>query len=89
MCYAILRLSEVKVKTGHSRSTIYKRVTAGLFTKPVKIGERSSGWPDYEVDAINATLIAGKSDDDIRALVVKLEEARKKADKQPSLKGAL
>jgi prophage regulatory protein len=35
------------------------------------------GWPSSEVAAINAARIAGKTDDEIRALVVKLEEARK------------
>ncbi len=37
------------------------------------------GWPSSEVVAINAARIAGKSDEEIRALVVKLEAARKAA----------
>ncbi len=79
MSKKILRINDVKEKTGNSRSTIYKRIADGLFPKPVKIGPRSSGWPDYEVDAINAACIAGKNSEDIRALVVKLEVARKAA----------
>lgn len=79
MSKKILRINDVKEKTGNSRSTIYKRITDGLFPKPVKIGPRSSGWPDYEVDAINAACIAGKNSEDIRTLVVKLEVARKAA----------
>jgi prophage regulatory protein len=49
----------------------------GLFVKPVRIGLRAVGTPEDEVDALNAARIAGKSDEEIRALVVKLEAARK------------
>lgn len=79
MLHTILRLPAVKEKTGNSRSTIYKRIKDGLFPRPVKIGPRSGGWPAYEVDALNAARIAGKTDHEIRALVVKLEAARKVA----------
>ena len=43
----------------------------------MQIGLRAVGWPSYEVAAINAARIAGKTDEEIRALVVKLEAARK------------
>jgi prophage regulatory protein len=45
----------------------------------VQIGPRAVGWPSCEVAAINAARIAGKSDVEIRALVAKLEAARKSA----------
>ena len=48
----------------------------GLFTKPVPIGQRSVGWPDYEVVAINAARIAGKSEAEIRELVNRLHAKR-------------
>lgn len=38
---------------------------------------RQTGWPSSEVAAINAARIAGKSDEEIRELVLKLEAARK------------
>uniref|UniRef100_A0A2X0QVD7 Phage transcriptional regulator, AlpA n=1 Tax=Candidatus Nitrotoga fabula TaxID=2182327 RepID=A0A2X0QVD7_9PROT len=41
------------------------------------IGARATGTPDYEVDALIAARIAGKSDEEIRALVIRLEAARK------------
>ena len=47
---AILRLKEVQKRTGLSRSTIYLRIQEGTFPKPVKLGERAVGWPEYEVD---------------------------------------
>jgi hypothetical protein len=36
-----------------------------------------SGWPEYEIDSINAALISGKSHDQIRGLVLQLLELRK------------
>jgi prophage regulatory protein len=80
MTHTILRLPAVKAETGNSRSTHYLRITQGLFTKPVSIGPRAVGWPSSEVEAINAARIAGKTEEEIRALVVKLEAARKTAD---------
>jgi len=75
----ILRLPVVKSESGLSRSTIYLRVSQGLWTKPVSLGARAVGWPSDEVEAINAARIAGDTDDDIRDLVMKLEAARKLA----------
>ena len=74
---AILRMPAVKAETGHkSHASIYNAIRGGLFTKPVPIGERSVGWPDYEVKAINEARIAGKSEADIRDLVNRLHAKR-------------
>jgi len=75
----ILRIPAVKFESGLSRSTIYLRVSQGLWTKPVSLGARAVGWPSDEVEAINEARIAGKTDEEVRALVVKLEVARKVA----------
>ena len=67
----------VKAETGHrSHASIYNAINAGTFTKPVKIGERSVGWPSEEVQAINAARIAAKSDAEIRELVNRLHAKR-------------
>jgi prophage regulatory protein len=73
----ILRIPAVKLESGLSRSTIYLRVSQGLWTKPVSLGARAVGWPSDEVEAINEARIAGKANDEIRVLVAKLEAARK------------
>ena len=75
----ILRLPAVKSESGLSRSTIYLRIAQGLWTKPVSLGARAVGWPSYEASALNAARIAGKSNEEIRVLVLKLEAARKNA----------
>ena len=75
---SILRMPAVKAETGHrSHASIYNAIRAGLFTKAVRIGERSVGWPSDEVQAINAARIAGQSEEEIRVLVRLLEHKRK------------
>jgi prophage regulatory protein len=75
----ILRLPAVKSESGLSRSTLYLRITQGLWTKPISLGGRSVGWPASEVVTLNAARIAGKTDTEIRILVQTLEADRKKA----------
>ena len=82
MVQTLLRLPRVKAETGASRSTIYLRIQQGLWPKPVKLGPRSVAWPASEVAALNAARIAGMADTEIRALVAKLETARKSASSQ-------
>ncbi len=72
----ILRRKQVESLTGYSRSTIYLRISQGLFVRPVSLGARAVGFPAGEVDALNAARIAGKSEAQIRALVAALEAAR-------------
>lgn len=81
MVQTILRLPAVKAESGASRSTIYLRIKQGLWTKPVKLGLRAIGWPSTEVAALLQARIAGFDDQSIRALVIKLEEARSSAFK--------
>ena len=74
---SLLRMPAVKLETGHrSHASIYNAIKAGLFTTGVFIGTRAVGWPDYEVKAINAARIGGKSEDEIRELVKRLHAHR-------------
>jgi prophage regulatory protein len=75
--HTILRLPQVKARTGRGRSSVYADIRDKLFISPVSIGARAVGWPSGEVDTLIAARIAGKSDAEIRALVAKLEAARK------------
>lgn len=79
MTNTILRLPIVLRERGRSRSAHYLDIQQGLFTRPVQIGLRAVGWPAGELAAINAARIAGKGDEEIRELVLKLEAARKAA----------
>ena len=74
---SILRMPSVKKETGHkSHASVYTGVKAGTFTRPVRIGQRAVGWPSDEVHAINAARIAGQSDEQIKALVIRLHAKR-------------
>jgi prophage regulatory protein len=50
MVTTILRLPNVKVRTGLSRSTIYLRIAEGSFPAPVSLGGRAVGWIEAEVN---------------------------------------
>lgn len=53
MSQTILRLSAVKNRTGLSRSTIYERMAAGSFPKPMFLGgpgTRAVGWLESEIN---------------------------------------
>ncbi len=49
MAETILRLPEVKARTGLSRTTIHVRVTNGSFPRPIKIGVRAIGWLESDI----------------------------------------
>lgn len=51
MSNQIIRLSEVMNKTGISRSSIYSYMNDNLFPMPIKLGVRSVGWLEHEVDS--------------------------------------
>ncbi len=62
---------------GKSRSSHYNDIAAGLWPKPIPIGRKAVANPETEVAAMQRATIAGASDDEKRALVKKLEAARK------------
>jgi prophage regulatory protein len=72
----ILRRKQVEAESGYSRSTIYLRISQGMWPRPVSLGARAVGWSAGEVTALNSARIAGKTEADIRALVARLETAR-------------
>lgn len=50
MSNKIIRLPEVKSKTGLSRSTIYLRMFKGVFPQTISLGERAVGWLEDDID---------------------------------------
>ncbi len=73
----LLRLPDVLAAYGAKRPTLYAHMADGLFVRPIKLGLRFAAWPSTEVDAIINARIAGKTSDEIKALVVALIAARK------------
>jgi prophage regulatory protein len=46
----LIRLPEVKLRTGLSRSSIYLALKKNIFPKPISLGIRSVAWLESEVD---------------------------------------
>jgi len=57
-------------------STWHEWIASGLMVPGVAIGARSVAYPRHELQAIAAARIAGKSDDEIKALVQNMVAAR-------------
>ena len=74
--FRILRGPAVGDIMAESKSTRHNRIAQGLLTAPISLGPRAKGWPEYEIQAIVAARIAGKSEADIKSLVISLMAAR-------------
>jgi prophage regulatory protein len=75
---SIMRLKGVIDETGLSRSTIYLRMSNGVWPPVVKLGSgRAMGWPVREVDKMLEAMIAGKTERQLKALVTDLIKLRK------------
>ncbi|MCH7820371.1 MAG: AlpA family phage regulatory protein [Proteobacteria bacterium] len=71
-----MRLPAVCDRTGKPKSTVYREIGEGLLPPAVRISERSSAWPDDEIDAVNRARLQGRTDSEIKALVFGLVSAR-------------
>ena len=74
----LLRLPAVLDVRACKSSKHHADVAARLWTRPIKCGPKFSAWPEHECAALNAAVIAGKTPDEIRALVERLEADRQK-----------
>ena len=74
-----LREPAVVELRGLSRSTLWAQIKQGTFPAPVHISTRAVAWPQSEVAKIQTAIIAGQSEDEIRALVKRLQSARQEA----------
>jgi prophage regulatory protein len=75
----MVRVPQAIVLLGEKKSSFYAKVIAGLMPRPIKIGAKAAALPDYEIRAVNTARIRGVSDEELRALVADLHEARKTA----------
>jgi len=72
----LLKLADVSRIFGFSRTSIYEQIRDGVFTKPIKVGPKTSRWPDFEVEQIIKARISGKTTKQIRALITSLHASR-------------
>ena len=47
----ILRLPEVKHRTGLSKASIYRQIATGDMPPPIRLGPRAVGWRLADIDA--------------------------------------
>jgi prophage regulatory protein len=47
----LLRLPEVKIRSGLSRSTLYNKIKNNEFPAPVNLGGRAVAWVDAEIQS--------------------------------------
>lgn len=71
--------NEARAKFMCGRSTWHAWQKKGLIPTGVKVGPRAVRYPVNEINAVVAARVAGKSDDEIKALVIRLVEERQVA----------
>jgi prophage regulatory protein len=49
MSDTILRLPEVKARTGLAKSTVFLYVKQGIFPRPIELGPNAIGWVESEI----------------------------------------
>lgn len=59
----ILRLPQVKQRTGLSRSTIYALIKSGEFERQISLGARAVGWLESDVSEYIADRIKASRPD--------------------------
>jgi len=72
----IIKLKSVVKTTGLSRSTIYNKISEGVFPKPIRLGERAIGFLESEVQAFVALLVKGVSNEEMRVAIIDIVKNR-------------
>lgn len=58
----ILRMPEVRERTGLSTARIYELIALDLFPRQVRLGQRAVGWAEHEIQAWLASKLDCRSD---------------------------
>lgn len=74
--HKIIRLDEAKNILGLSKSSFYNRIKEGALPSPINLGGRAVGWVEEEISTILNAMIAGKSQSEVKSLVVDLANKR-------------
>jgi prophage regulatory protein len=72
----LIDINTAVLKPGWKKSHFHAQIKLGLMTPPVKLGRRCARYVESEVDAVVNARIAGKSDDEVKQLIVGLVAAR-------------
>jgi prophage regulatory protein len=77
----LLREPQARALVCRAKTQLWDDIKRGVLTPPVRIGRRSVAWPEYELQAVNAARIAGRSEEQIKALVARLVKERVQLDR--------
>jgi len=72
----IIRLFEVAKRLGLAKSSTHDRIVRGLLPPSVCLGGRAKGYVESELDAVLKAMISGKSEAEIKLLVLELVQQR-------------
>lgn len=73
----LLRLPEVIKRMGVSKATIYNMINEGTFPVPVKLGAKTSVFPEHEITLLQTFIIAGASDNEVKQIVNDILQKRR------------
>jgi prophage regulatory protein len=71
-----IRIRKTLELSGLSRTSLYRKMVAGIFVPTISLGERSCAHIESEVNAMLAAMAVGKNEDELKALVKTLVEQR-------------
>lgn len=72
-----ISIKDVRKETALCTSSVYSLIKEGLFPPPFRVGIRRVAWTVEEIEAWKKAAIRGASDDERRALVAAMVEARR------------
>ena len=75
MLFSLIRASKAQKALGLPKSSFYSQVSEGLLP-PIRLGKRSVGWLESEINAVIRARIQNRSDDEIKGLVQYLVNER-------------
>lgn len=64
-----IRASTAQSALALPKSSFYAHIEEGLLPPPIRLGKRSVGWLESEINAVIRARIQNQSDDEIKALV--------------------
>ncbi|WP_374725582.1 helix-turn-helix transcriptional regulator [Tardiphaga robiniae] len=63
---SFLRFPDVLRRSALPKSSMYRRMSAGLFPRPFAISERGRAWREDVIDGYNRLIACGATDEAIR-----------------------
>ena len=67
--HSFIRANKAQSVLRLPKSTFYSQISEGLLPPPIRLGKRSVGWLESEINAVIRARIQNRSDDEIKVLV--------------------